>query len=74
MATFGTAAEDQEVVTDEFAATIGEDRRTTGETRAVLLAALGRGAPASEAVCKHAEDDRGTAAAGRVAKQERGQF
>ena len=59
---------------EEPAAAVGEDRRSAGETCALLLAALGRGAPESEAVCKHAEDDRGAAAAGRLAKQERGQF
>ena len=61
-----------ELVADEFAAALGEDRRTAGETCALLLAALGRRAPESEAVRQHAEDDRGAAAAGRLANRERG--
>ena len=56
---------------DEFAAAFGQDRRTAGEARAVLLAFANRGAPASEAVRQPAEDARGAAAAGRLASQER---
>ncbi len=47
--------------------------RTAGETCALLLAATGRGAPESEAVWQPAENDRGAAAAGQLAKQERAQ-
>ena len=36
----------------------GQPVATAGETCALLLAAAGRGAPESEAVSKHAEDDR----------------
>ena len=63
----GVAEENSELVADEFTATPGQDRRTVGEARAVLLAFAGRGAPESEAVRKHAADDRGAAAAGRLA-------
>ena len=71
MATFGVAEEDWELVADEFAATVGEDRRTAGETCALLLAALGRRAPESEAVRQHVKNDRGAAPAGRVVNRER---
>ena len=71
LATISVAEEDWELVADELTAALSKDRRTAGETCALLLAALGRGAPESEAVCEHAEDDRGAAAAERVANQER---
>ena len=41
----------------------------SSETCALLLAALARRAPEPEAARQHAENDRGAAAAGRVAKQ-----
>ena len=65
----GVAEEDEERVADELAAALREDRRTAGETGALLLALAGRRAPESWAVQQQAEDDRGPAAAGRVAKQ-----
>jgi hypothetical protein len=46
------------------------DRRTAGQTCAALLAAVGRGAPESEAVRQHAENGCGAAPAGRLAEQE----
>jgi len=57
---------------DESAAALGEDRRTAGETCAVLLAAMaaaGRRASHAPAFWEHVENDRGAAAAGRLAKQ-----
>jgi len=66
-----TRAEDQELIADELAAAVGQDGRAAGETCPLLLAAVGRGASDSEAVRKDAENDRGAAAAGRVANQER---
>ena len=39
----------------------------------MLTKTNGRGAPESEAVRQHAEDDRGAAAAGRLANQDRQQ-
>src|SRR5713226_3163999 len=65
--------EDWELVADELAAAAGEDGRSAGETCALLLAAVGRGASDSEAVRHHAENDRGVAAAGRLANQDRKQ-
>ncbi len=47
------------------------DRRTAGETCALLLAAVGRGASHTAALWQHAENDRGAAAAERVTNQER---
>ena len=41
MATAGTAQENREQVANQFAATVGEDRRTVGETSPVLLADAG---------------------------------
>ncbi len=72
MAATGAATHDREMVPDDLATTVGEKGRTAGETCALLLAALGRRTPSSEAVCKHAEDHRGAAAAGRLATQARG--
>ena len=37
LATFGTAEEDSEVVVDELATALGEDRRAAGETCMVLF-------------------------------------
>jgi len=71
VATISVAEEDGELVADEFTATLGQDRRTAGEARSVLLAFAGRGALESEAIREHAADDRGAAAAGRLASQER---
>ena len=70
MATFGTAAEDQAVVADEFAAVLGQDRRTAGEARAILLAFAGRRALEPQAVQQHAANDLGNAAARRLASEE----
>ena len=58
-------------VADELTAAVGEGRRTASETCALLLAAIGRGAPHTAAFWQHAEDDRGAAAAGWLANQER---
>ena len=69
-ATVGVATEDRELVADEFTAAAGEDRRTAGEARALLLVAVGGRAPESETVWQHAEDDCGAAAAGRLASQQ----
>ena len=70
--TVSGAEEDWELVAHEFAAALGQDRRTAGETCALLLAALSRGASDSKAVRQHAENDRGATPAGRLAHQERG--
>src|SRR6266849_285084 len=62
-----------EQVADEFAAALGEDRGTPGQTCALLLAAVGRRAPHAGALWQHAAKDRGVAAAERLAKQDRKQ-
>ncbi len=64
------AEEDWELVADEFAAALGQDRRTAGETCALLLAVAGRRASHAGVFWQHASKDRGAAAAGRVANQE----
>jgi hypothetical protein len=59
------------LVADEVAAPAGEDGRSAGEKCALLLAFAGRRTSESEAVRQHAENDRGVAAAGRLANQGR---
>ena len=54
-----------------FAAALGQDRRTAGEACALLLAAAGRRAAHAGAFWQHAAKDRGAAAAERVANQDR---
>src|SRR5712692_10366582 len=71
LATVSVAQEDWELVVDEFAAALGEDRRTTGEACALLLAAAGRRAAHAAAFWQHVAKDRGAAAAERVANQDR---
>jgi len=61
----------QLLLADQLAAAAGEDRRTTGETCALLLAAAGRRASHAGVFWQQASKDRGAAAAGRVANQER---
>jgi len=61
----------QLLLADQLAAAVGEDRRTAGETCALLLAAAGRGASHAGVFWQHASNDCGAAAAGRVANQER---
>ncbi len=58
------------LVLDQLAAATGEDGRPAGETCALLLAFTNRRASESEAVRQHAENDRGVAAAGRLANQD----
>ena len=63
---------DQELVADELATQVDEDRRSAGQARAVLLAAAGRGVSEPQAVRRHAAQDLGAAAAKRVALTGRG--
>ena len=72
VAAAGATEEDQQLAADEFAAAAGENGRTAGETCAILLAFAGRRALEPEAVQQHAANDLGTAAARRLATQERG--
>ena len=67
-----TAEQDQELVADELATQVDEDRRSAGQARAVLLAAAGRRAFEPQAVRRHAATDLGAAAAKRVALTGRG--
>ena len=67
------AEEDWELVADELAAAAGEDGRSAGETCALLLAFAARRTSEWEGVRQHAEKDRGVAAAGRLANQDRKQ-
>ena len=53
-----------------FAAALGQDRRTAGEACALLLAAAGRRVSHAASFWQHAAKDRGAAAAERVANQE----
>ena len=72
VAAAGTAEQDQELVADELATQVDEDRRSAGQARAVLLAAAGRRAFEPQAVRRHAAQDLGAAAAKRVALTGRG--
>ena len=63
MAAVGVGAADREVVFDQFAATAGEDLRSSGQARPVLLAAVGREPSDTAAVCGHGAADRRAAAA-----------
>ena len=67
-----TGEQDQELVADELATQVDEDRRSAGQARAVLLAAVGRRAFEPQAVRRHAAQDVGAAAAKRVALTGRG--
>ena len=67
-----TAEQDQELVADELATQVDEDRRSAGQARAVLLAAAGRRAFEPQAVRRHAAQHLGAAAAKRVALTGRG--
>jgi len=73
VATVRVAEEDRELVADELAAAAGEDGRSAGETCALSLAFAGRRTSESEAVRQHAKNDRGVAAAGRLANRYRKQ-
>ncbi len=46
--------EDRQLLGDDLAATLSQDRRTAGETYPLSLAAVGRGTSNSEVVWKHA--------------------
>jgi hypothetical protein len=60
------AEEDGELVADEFAAALGQDRRTAGETCALLLADVGRRASHAGMFWKHAAKDRGATGASGI--------
>ena len=62
----GVAQADRNLVTDQLAAAVGEDRRTAHPTCALLLVVVGRGASEPEAVRRHAAEDRGAAGASGI--------
>ena len=53
MAAAGIAAENRKLVLDEPSAALGEDRRTAGQARSLLLVAPGRESSDTAAVCQH---------------------
>jgi hypothetical protein len=58
---------------DQPAAAVGQDRRSAGETRPLLLAALGGGASDETVVCQHVGADSRSAGSdgiGRTVQQE----
>ncbi len=69
----GAAEENWPLVAQQLAPAAGEDRRAADQTRALLLAFTSRRTSESEAFRRHAENDRGVAAAGRGANQGRKQ-
>ncbi len=56
------------MVADQLAVEAGEDRRSAGETRPILLAALGGEPSDSTTVWSHARQDRSAALARWVGK------
>jgi hypothetical protein len=59
----GAARADREVVADQLAAAVGEDRWTAHLTCALPLVAAGRRASDAAVACRHAAEDRGAAVA-----------
>ena len=66
------AAEERELVVEEPTTAAGENRRPSDQARSLLLAAVGREPSYAAPVWKHDAANRSAAAAGRLAKQERG--
>src|SRR5208282_2820117 len=62
----------RQLVADQLAAAVGEDRRAVDQACALLLVAAGRGASDTAAVCRHAAEDRGAAVAGGIRRARRG--
>jgi len=66
MAAAGAAKEDRELVADQLAATVGEDRRQADQARPVLLASVGRGPSDTPGVRGDSTADLGAAVTGGV--------
>jgi len=64
------AKADQELLADEPATPLAEDRRKAGQARSVLLAAIGRGSSQPQTVPRHALADLGVASTWRVGEIE----
>src|SRR6202022_896686 len=62
----GAADEGRHLVANQLAAAVGEDRRTAHPTCALLLVAVGRGAPDAAVVWRHAAEDRNAAVASGI--------
>ena len=72
MATVGAARADREVVADQLAAAVGEDRRTAHPTCALLLAVARGESRDVAALWEHAAKDRGVTVAGGMRRAQRG--
>src|SRR6202022_3122597 len=68
----GAADEGRHLVANQLAAAVGEDRRTAHPTCALLLVAVGRGAPDAAIVWWHAAEDRNAVGAGGIRRAQRG--
>jgi hypothetical protein len=68
LAAAGIAAEDQQLVADEFTAKTGEDGRTAGETCPLLLAAVGGEPPDETVVWQYARADSRAVPSGGIAE------
>ena len=68
VAAAGVTQANRELVAHEFAATTGEDGRTAGEARTVLLALTGREPSDEAALQEYGAADRGAVASGRIAE------
>src|SRR5271169_960440 len=66
VATPSAARADQEVVADQLAAAVGENRRTTHQTRTLLLVAAGGEPSYAAVVCRDAAENRSAAVAGGI--------
>jgi Transposase DDE domain group 1 len=60
------ASTGRQLVADQPAAAVGQDRRSIDQTRALLLAPAGGEPSYTRAVCRHAAEDRGAAVAGGI--------
>ena len=68
VASAGVTKANRELVAHEFAATTGEDGRTAGEARTVLLALMGGGPSDEAALQEYGAADRGAVASGGIAE------
>src|SRR5208283_1277740 len=72
LAATGATGADWQLVADQLATAVGEDRRPFDKARPLLLAAAGGEPSDAAAVCRHAAEDRGAAVAGRIVRVQRG--
>ena len=63
----GSSSRHLRLVSDQFAAAVGEDGRTTGKACAVLLADAGGRTPDESTVLGEVAQDRAVAASGKLA-------